>query len=497
MPQRSVRLKPMRFRRRFGLDRRCGLLLFISSLGLLEPAAAVVCPFTNFMPNGPHAVGHAEAWIDAANGAPPLHVQWWFPAKAPPAESLRHFHLGDALLSSFTDPTLPAEAIEAAARRSLAEFSLLAKNRGAPAVRFDHVRAAAMLAIHDAEPLPGPWPLVWVGGDVSFADQLAAHGMVTVSSPRIFGRTADFERELAAATTALQLSAERYDIDPKRIGALGLNEQAALAARLAGSVPELHALALVGAWTLLADNKVWFDPAEIQQPTLYIHADAPVMNAGAHPLAAPFAAVDDMRIGDIENVQLEFGLHNHCAAQYAAMSRPVSGMLLLQTQYALRSRLAQFFSAQFDLVFAPAKMRVPPILERQQQRIEIEESQLAARLSAPPQAAAITALLDRGGVSALLDALPVADRELYPSRWWLFAYELADARGPEVSVAVLHALDAVQPESGLAATLFAERAAASGSSKAARLRKRALGKVDQDPRLSPPLQAELRARLNR
>lgn len=127
-----------------------GLLVFGSLLP--PPAAAVVCAFTNFMPNGPEPVGFAEDWVTTAAGVTPTHLQWWFPAQSPDtnppgASPPNHLSLHDYALSRTRDPRLPEPQATTLARREINQRAEAARARGASPVRYLHVGAAAMLAI--------------------------------------------------------------------------------------------------------------------------------------------------------------------------------------------------------------------------------------------------------------------------------------------------------------------------------------------------------------
>lgn len=482
------------------LHRRTSAGLGLLALLLLctpPPTAAVVCPFSDFMPNGPQPVGFAEAWIERAPGAAPIHLQWWFPAQPVDADQVAHLAVRDYELSRLRDYRSPEPLATAIARRELQVQADAARARGASAVRYLHVGAAAMLAIRDATPRPGPWPLVWVGGDSSFADQLASHGMVTVASPRAFGAEANIESELADALLAMQESEKRYPIDRRRMGVLGLNGQVPLAARLAGALPEVDALAVLGAWPSPRQGGYWFDPGEIHQPTLVLRGAGADRTPTAHPLGSPLAGSEWMILNDIEDAMLEFGMHNHCAPKYTPMARPLHSMVLLQTQYALRHRLAEFFTARFGLDFEPATMRLTPLAESRKQTNDIVQQTLPALSPAPPSRAEIVQSLRHDGGAALLAGLTGQRLALLPARWWHSALQLAESEHAAAVDGLLLALESVQRNSGLAATWRAAQAAAAKAGNAHRLRKRALARVDRDPRLSPPMQAELRERLSR
>ena len=469
--------------------------MLILALVTVRPAVAVVCAFTDFMPNGPHAVGFAEAVIEREPGAAPLHLQWWFPAQASADGEPLHLVFDDYQLSRMRDYRVPEPLASAAARRELKVLADAAQSRGASAVRYLHVGAAAMLAIRDAQVQPGTWPLVWVGGDASFADQLASHGMVAVASPRPVGAERDLEGELVSALRAITESRARYSIDPQRIGVLGLNAEVPLAARLAGAEEGVRALAVLGHWPSPKQGGYWFDPAEIDQPTLFLSGSEAAPLAAAHPLASPYAPSEWLHFAEVEDAMLEFGLPNFCTPNYTPMARPLHSMLLLQSQYNLRHRLAEFFTTHFGLAFKPAPMRLTPLAESRKQELKHIERQVPAANLKPPRPADWVGGSEAGGLSTWLAELPKSERARLPARWWQRALELSDSNQGAATEELLRALEQTQPKSGLAAAWRAKQADLP-KAEAQKRRRRALERIANDRRLPPPLRDALRTQLS-
>jgi len=471
-------------------SRWLGLLL--AGLALVPGAGqAVVCPFITYAPIGEHAVGHATQWHAAADGLPVRQVQWWYPAERL-ANPVAGFHsYGDyqrELLQ--TRPLAPDEHDPDISQQQLFAATA-AEKRGAPAVRYDHLIAATMLAQRNTPPASGDWPLIWVGGDPSFADQLASHGFVVVSTPVVRGTTMDLEQRVMAARLAIEATRERYGLRMSSIGFLGFDDQAVLAARLAGSYPQSTALALIGQWKALdtrdprRDRKRWLDPAEIRVPTLYISAGTPEPALKQHPLQSPFSTTSRVHFAAIDNVHLQMGLQESCAPRMVA-DRVVKPLVLVQSQYLLRRKLAEFFAAQAGVDIKPAPLVFLPFDERRREPVEVHDTELAAPLRAPPAAAELARLLGEGGVNALLAAASEQTLQRAPVVWWEQALAQLQLNGTDQQrSALLDAWQRSQPGSLAAAVHRASLIMASGRPAAAewqQARKLIRKNVDVAPR---------------
>ena len=464
---------------------RCIALMMLCGVPAL--ATAIVCPFTNYMPNGEHPVGHATQWHAATEDQPTRHVQWWYPAGAQTTQYAGNHTYGDyqrelqqsGPVRGGRDPVLTQRM------RVLADD---AQNRGTQSIKFSHMLAANMLALRDALPLPGEWPLIWLAGDAAFADQLASQGFIVVSTPVVYGTEPTIEQRVRAAQLAIDETRSRYNLRQRKIGFVGFDEQAVLAARLSGTQSQTSALALIGDWAALdADNARrgearWFDPAEITSPTLYIHTGDTYAALKKHPLGSPFSATTQMYIGGLRNAHLQFGIQESCAPRLVD-DTPISPLMLTLTQHALRLKLAQFFAEHTGVAIKPAPLKLLPFDERRRPAIDVRETEIAASLPAPPSPEEIAARLAKGGVAALLAPMSAATRQAAPTSWWeLVIAQLHITDAADQTAALLDAWQSSQPNSLAAAV---HRAAMNTGEAAKADWKKARALVRKDQRIAP------------
>jgi hypothetical protein len=467
---------------------RAGVVL----LATLLPgwAAAVVCQFTPNMPTGKQPVGHALLWTDAdADGRRHL-VQWWYPA-----ERVKDSMAASYVYSDYIKETLQTEPLSEERRnpehkaRMDAYIRSKKEDRGVPWVRFDHLMAATMLAARETTPIAGDWPVIWLDGDPSFADQLASHGFIVVSSPVPPETEPTQDDRVEAARIAIEATRTRFKVSLSRMGFVGFRDSGPLAARLSGLYPQSAGLALIGAWAPLPAtprrNGPWLDPNAILSPTLYLVAGATAPTAlTEHPLKAPFSSVDRVYFADVDDVHLEFGQAEFCAPRFV-VGRTVPPLTQVLTQREVRLRLAGFFAKAFGTAFEPAPLKLMPLHERQRQPLNMQDQKLAARIAPPPGAEAAVRLLARGGVDALLAKVPAEALPLLPPSWWKHIVMQTYATGDVRKVpALLKAWQKHQPGSATAAVLIAEAAARDGGD-AVPLWKEARRLLKNDPRLSP------------
>ncbi len=473
--------------------------LAIVFLGLLPSwASAVVCSFSTHVPKGEHMVGHATEWIAGDASGPTRLIQWWFPiADQEPSDAGYHSY-GDYLRELLqTGPIPPGERDQAVLQRQR-EISEQAIRRGSPSVRHSHTRAAGMLALREVPAKAGNWPVIWLGGDPSFGDMLASHGFVVVSTPAVYGTEPDFEQRVFAARAGIELTRERFGLQIRSISSVGFNEQAILAARVSGMVPQSSGLALIGDWKPLnardprRDESRWFDPSEVRVPTLLITAGDDYAPLKSHPLGSPFSTTTRMHFGGMDAVHLEFGMPESCAPNWID-GRRVKPLALVQSQHAMRLKLSEFVAANAGVTTKPAPLKFLPIDERRKEPLEIHHQTLPALVQAPPSLEQVGRLVSEGGVDRLLAALPDATRKQAPTVWWELAMlQLQVSGDPAQGRRLLDAWQAVQPDSLVAAVLRAGASdAEAGDSK--EQWKRARGLVRKDLSVSPPRRRELGA----
>lgn len=469
---------------------RLALLIWLGAMPTL--ATAVVCAFTNHAPRGEHMVGHATEWIAADEAGPTRQIQWWYPTvdQELPAEG-RHSY-GDYQQELLQTGPVPEGERDPAVLQRQREIAEIAIRRGSPSVRYSHTRAAAMLAFRGVSAKAGNWPVIWLAGDPSFADLLASHGFIVVSTPAVYGTEPDLEQQIFAAQAGIDATRKRFGLQLKSITSVGFNAQALLAARVSGLFPQSSGLALIGEWKALdardprRDASHWFDPSELRVPTLYISAGDNYTPLKAHPLGSPFSSTNRMHFGGMDGVHLEFGMPESCAPNWI-VGRRVKPLTLVQAQYALRLELAQFVAARAGVEIKPAPLELLPIDVQRKEPLEIHRESLPAQLQPPPALERVARLLSEGGVNALVGAMPESTRQRAPTVWWELALlQLYVSEDPEQPRALIDAWQKAQPNSLAAAVL---RASANPESKD--LWKRARSLARKDLSLAPARRREL------
>lgn len=478
--------------------RRLLLALLAWALAAPQLVLAVVCPFTVHMPVGKYPVGHDRLWMESADPNQSHLVQWWYPANPViDAASASHSY-GDYVEELLQSRAMPDGDFDPEVHARMQALDRAAKDRGAPWIHYDHMMAAAMVAARESRAIAGDWPLIWLDGDPSFGDQLASHGFVVVSSPKGYGAAPTPEQRVQAARDAIQATRAKFQLTLRQIGFIGFNEAAPLAARLNGLYPQSIGLAIFGRWTT-SDRKrprkdgYWFDPAEIHGPTLYIvGGEAPLETLTAHPMGAPFSAVQRLHFSELDDAHLQFGMPEACAPKYL-QGRAVPSLVLLLSQREIRLRLAQFFADAAEIEIEPRPLKLMPMDERRRQPLQLAEARLPASHAAPPGPVQIGELLTSGGVDALLKALPEDSRSLLPASWWERAiaqlYVVDDAVGKSK---MIDAWQRSQPAS-LSAAVHHAFLIQEGGADAGKLWKQARRLVKSDLSLPPERRAELAA----
>lgn len=473
-------------------------LPLLAALALPAIASAVVCPFVTNMPTGKQPVGHATQWVDGATPAESGLIQWWYPAD-PVKDSASASHVYTDYVSELLQSrAMPEGGFDPEVHQRVQLLNKAAKERGSPRIRFDHMMAAGMLAARESTRRAGNWPVIWLEGDPSFADQLASHGFIVVSSPAAYDATPSHQQRLQTAIRALEATREKFQNNLRQLAFVGIRDGVPLAAALSGRYPQSKGLALIGDWPALnvrgsRNETGWLDAAEIYAPTLQITAGAkPPAALSAHPLNAPFSATERLYITDVDDVHLEYGLPEACAPKYVE-GRPVKPLVLIVSQYETRSRLAKFLTGVFAVPFEPAPMALMPMDQRRLEPLQMTEARLAARIPAPPEPGRIAELLQSGGVQALLKAVPTEALPLLAGSWWEAALAQIQFSGdPQQSASLVDAWLKHQPGS-LAAAVHHAGLAQDRGEDAHKLWKQARKRVKSDPRVSPERRAELAA----
>jgi hypothetical protein len=480
--------------------RRSGPSWLLALLLFTVPIAtwAVVCPFTNYMPAGPHPVGHSTTWVDGKLSARPVLVQWWYPAAPIKDSTAANFVYSDYLGERMQTHAVEDSNSDPELRARMAAFVKKVKDRGVPWIRFDHLMAASMLATRESKVLPGDWPVLWLDGDPSFGDELASHGFVVVSSPPLFEQAQTQDARVDAARDAIEATRARFQSSLRHLGFIGFREHAPLAARLSGTYPQSAGLALIGDWPALPakpsrKDQRWLDPDELHAPTLQMIAGATApKKLTAHPLQSPFSVTTRLYFGDVDDAHLEFGLPESCVNKYTD-GRQMNSLTLLLMQREVRLRLAMFFGDLFDVEIKPAPLKLLPIDERRREPLNLTEEQLPARLPAPPGPTRIGELIHQAGVEGLLNALPAESRAVLPASWWESAMAQVHLAGKSEQVpSLIDAWQLSQPGSLAAAVHHAALVEESGAD-ASKLWKQARKLLKSERRLQPRRQAELAA----
>lgn len=465
-------------------------------------AIAVVCPFTTYMPSGKYPVGHDAQWTQAAQPADRRLVQWWYPAEPLKDSYAANYVYSDYLREALQSHPTPVDELDPEQDARMGVFIKAKKDRGVSEQRFDHLMAATMLAARESTLIAGDWPVLWLDGDPSFADQLASHGFIVVSSPPLAGTIPTQEQRVQTARTAIEATRTKFKTALLRIGMIGFGERAPLAARLAGLYPQSAGLALVGDWTVLDARRArkagqWLDPAEIFGATLHIVAGATTpAKLERHPLDAPFSATTRFHISDIDDVHVEQGLPASCVRNYVD-GRAVPSLTLILAQREIRLRLAEFFGKLFDLPIEPAPLALLPIDERRRLPLNTAQAELSARMSPPPNSAKVAALLASGDVDALLNAVPKASLAELPTSWWnnTIAQMYVASAAAEIPQ-LLSAWQQHQPGSVMAAVHIASAASEKGED-ARKLWKQAHRLLKSDSKLAPAQREELSALIDK
>ncbi len=131
-----------------------------------QPADANVPPVADYTTFGPYTVGHVHFVLEDVARARTLPAEAWYPA----TESVRgQFDGGKPITAMFTDD----------------ENALLAPQLVSPSPCL----TTTVHAVKDAEPAPGPWPLVVFShcstcmrtSNVSIVERLVSHGFAVVA----------------------------------------------------------------------------------------------------------------------------------------------------------------------------------------------------------------------------------------------------------------------------------------------------------------------------
>lgn len=193
--------------------RRVLLVLLLGAVSLCQASTE----FKLSAPAGPHAVGvrtvhqydYSRAYrpkVDLFTGQPttgerarPMQTMIWYPAAKGSAKPVT---FADYLRHAATEETFdrPASEIDA----SLKNFG-----RGLSPERAARMRASPMLAVRDAKPAAGKFPLVvyapsfsaWTFENADMCEILASHGYVVISSPSMGAGTRSMTTDLEGLET--------------------------------------------------------------------------------------------------------------------------------------------------------------------------------------------------------------------------------------------------------------------------------------------------------
>lgn len=453
------------------IKRTAMALLATSCLLAASVAMAVVCPMTNHMPSGSIPVGHDKTWIKFGDSGEDQLVQWWYPADPKPNDDN-----GGHIYSELLQETLQANPSEAephhpAVRDRYTNLRQAAFNRGVPLVRFNHMLAARMLAARVSKPRTGDWPVIWLDGDAAFADELASHGMLVVSTPKPFGSPFNLEQRVQAARAGIEETRKRFQVSLQRMGLIGMLDGGPVAARLNGYYPQVAGLVVAGDWPSASAHArkrdgYWLDASEIVAPTLHIFAsDVPPNTPPVHPFNAPFASIERWHTSDVDINQLVFGIQEYCAPKYQS-TRVVDPLQILVTQREMRIKLDTFFTDAFGIEFKTPEIVLTEFDKRRLKPRNISIEKTPASRPAPPNNKAIAEALAKGGVGPLLAGIDAETRALLPVSWWLrvLAQIEFDNIGAQTPV-LLKAWQDAQPESGTAALQWATRSDTNSSQR--------------------------------
>ena len=237
------------------------LILLAWLLGAAPTAAAAPQAWVG-LPPGPHAVGYRGNWeMDSSrtyfpeatfegrrlegDRRRPVAVRIWYPAQRTAARPLTY---GDYRNLPAATPRLRALAQDwDAANKGIHDYAVR-KFTGSPEM-LARLFASRMLAVKDAPPLPGRFPVVVYAGGANFSldenpvlwEHLASHGYVVVTVPTQGPRTVNFSADAPGLEVltrdlecALGLARQLPFADQDRIAATGFSF-GGLAALLAAS----------------------------------------------------------------------------------------------------------------------------------------------------------------------------------------------------------------------------------------------------------------------
>ena len=159
-----------------------------------QPADANVPPVADYTTFGPYTVGHVHFVLEDVARARTLPAEAWYPA----TESVRgQFDGGKPITAMFTDD----------------ENALLAPQLVSPSPCL----TTTVHAVKDAEPAPGPWPLVVFShcstcmrtSNVSIVERLVSHGFAVVAVDHIGDTLWDSLRDGTSSGLSAQFLATR------------------------------------------------------------------------------------------------------------------------------------------------------------------------------------------------------------------------------------------------------------------------------------------------
>jgi dienelactone hydrolase len=286
--------------RRRGAGGRIAIVILAGALRHAGTGGATVPPLA--VHPGPHAVGFRTAErADASRRTPDgtvwrVHVAVWYPAQAGgPALAYRDYVLEGERAGS-----------QAAEGETIGRYVAFLERNGVPRPGIDAWLASPMLAVRDAAPREGRFPVVLLaqgmGGSVQdqavLAEHLASHGFVVATTPSPVRSGLPMESEadvpVMARAQARDLAVALDELggwpvaDRDRVAVAGYSFGARSALLFAGRHPGTRALVSFDGGIASADAKGWLAPGDLDREAFR----APLLHLGHDTKAADAPPLD-------------------------------------------------------------------------------------------------------------------------------------------------------------------------------------------------------------